>query len=124
MGIQTPTVNRESQGPPPKWAQPHPNLATSHDPTSPLIHNFLAGGNIDSQLLAGAIHNLDPSIHTLVHNFWQGKGSNGDLSNRDRHSQSASSPHFTSLLLLLHSHLPVTHHISTTTIVPSHFLAI
>src|SRR6267378_6180203 len=89
-----------------------PNLAISHDPTSPSIHNFLAGGNADSQLLAGAIHNLEGLIHPLVHNFWQGNGSNGDLSNRDRHSHGASSPHFTSLSLPLHSHLPVTHHIS------------
>ena len=79
MGNETPTVNRESPWPPPKWAQPHPNLAISHDPTSPSIHNFLAGGNADSQLLAGAIHNLEGLIHTLVHNFWQGNSVNGDL---------------------------------------------
>jgi hypothetical protein len=54
MGIETLTVNHESQAAPPKWAHPHP--------TSPLIHNFEA------------------LIHTLVHNFWQGNGTNGDLS--------------------------------------------
>jgi len=79
MAVRTPTVNRESLHPPPKWAQPHPNLAISHDPSSPSIHNFLAGGNGDSQLLAGAIHNFEDLIHNLVHNFWQGNGSNGDL---------------------------------------------
>jgi hypothetical protein len=45
---------------------------------------------IDSQLfggwerrfttLAGAIHNFEALIHTLIHNFWQGNGTNGDLS--------------------------------------------
>ena len=61
---------------------PHPGLRHSHDPTSPSIHEFLAGGKGDSRLwqgLPGAIHNLDPSIHNLVHEIWQGKGSNGDL---------------------------------------------
>jgi hypothetical protein len=28
----------------------------------------------------GVIHNLGPSIHNLVHNFWRGNGTNGDLS--------------------------------------------
>ena len=83
MAVRAPTVKRE-------WGQktstvhshPQPRLRHSHEPTSPAIHDFLAGGKGDSRLWqgkAGAIHNLDPSIHNLVHNFWQGKGSNGDL---------------------------------------------
>ena len=63
-------------------ATPPQKLRHSHDPTSPSIHDFLVGGKGDSQLwqvLAGAIHNLDPWIHKLIHNFWQEKGSNGDL---------------------------------------------
>ena len=58
---------------PPSAAVPLlPKRPHSHDPTSPSIHNFLADGKGDSQLLAGAIHNLDPSIHNSIHNFLAG----------------------------------------------------
>ena len=77
MAVRAPTVKRE-------WGQktstvhshPQPRLRHSHDPTSPAIHDFLAGGKGDSRLWqgkVGAIHNLDPSIHNLVHEIWQGK---------------------------------------------------
>ena len=77
MAVRAPTVKRE-------WGQktstvhshPQPRLRHSHKPTSPAIHDFLAGGKGDSRLWqgkAGAIHNLDPSIHNLVHEIWQGK---------------------------------------------------
>ena len=83
MAVRAPTVKRE-------WGQktstvhshPQPRLRHSHNPTSPAIHDFLAGGKGDSRLWqgkVGAIHNLDPSIHNLVHEIWQGKGLNGDL---------------------------------------------
>ena len=74
-------VRKEGKKPHGTATLPH-TLRHSHDRTSPSIHDFLAGGKGDSQLwkaFAGAIHNLDPSIHNLVHNFWQGKGSNGEI---------------------------------------------
>jgi len=47
-----------------------------------------------------AIHKLDPLIHNLIHNFWQGKGLEWRSLSRDRHSHGASSPLTWSLISL------------------------
>jgi hypothetical protein len=59
---------------------PAKKTALSHNPTLPSIHDFLADGKSDSQLWQGAIHKLDPSIHNLIHAFWQAKGAQKAIS--------------------------------------------
>ena len=50
--------------------------------TGRVLHRFTTFGGWERRFttLTGAIHNFGPLIHNLVHNFWQGNGSNGDLS--------------------------------------------
>ncbi len=88
MGNETPTVNRESQGPPPKWAQPHPTspfltIRLRHRFTTfwrvgTAIHNFgrcdsqVRGpdSHFDSQLLGGKLlewRSLFRDRHPMVH---------------------------------------------------------
>ena len=50
MAFRTPTVNREFAQLPAKTDTAPRNFAISHETTSPSIHDFLAGGNGDSQL--------------------------------------------------------------------------
>ena len=46
-----------------------------------VLHRFTNFGGWERRFTTrtGAIHNFGPLIHNLVHNFWQGNGSNGDL---------------------------------------------
>src|SRR6267378_3697097 len=98
MGIQTPTVNRESQGPRQNGHSPTPTwpfltIRLRHRFTTfwrvgTAIHNF---GRCDSQL-GGPDSHFDSQLLAGKWHEWR------SLS-RDRHSHGASSPHFTSFSL-------------------------
>jgi hypothetical protein len=78
MVVRTPTVKREWRVLAQSTATPPQDFAIR---TIQLRHRFTTFNGWERQFttLVGTIHKLDPSIHNLVHNFWQGKRSNGDL---------------------------------------------
>ena len=79
MAVRAPTVNRE-------W--PAKIVWLCHSPTLRVLRGSQVSGGWERRFttLAGAIHNSEPSIHNLVHDFWQGDGSNRRSRSRDRHS--------------------------------------
>ena len=52
-----------------------------HSPTFRVGRDSQLSGGWERRFttLPGAIHNSGPLIHNLIHKFWQGDGSNGDL---------------------------------------------
>ena len=70
MVIRAPTMNREFRpGPRQSTAMLPPNFTGSHDLTSPSIHNFLAGGNGDSQLWQAQFTTWAPRFTTWFTTF-------------------------------------------------------
>jgi len=79
MGVRTPTVNRELADGPAK-AQPRSHTLRQFPRSDFASDSQLFGGwERRFTTFGGAIHNLDPSIHNLIHKFWQENSSNGDL---------------------------------------------
>ena len=68
MAVRAPTVNRDLAGAARRRAK------NGHSPTIRVRCDSQLFGGWERQFtsFAGAIHNLDPPIHKLIHNFWQG----------------------------------------------------
>ena len=68
MAVRAPTVNRDLGGAARRRAK------NGHSPTIRVRRDSQLFGGWERQFtsFAGAIHNLDPPIHKLIHNFWRG----------------------------------------------------
>ena len=83
MAVRTPTVNREIAR-----AHAQKGLGHCHSPTSRLRCDSQLSGRWERRFttLPGAIHNSGPSIHNLIHTFWQGRRLQWRSLSQDRHS--------------------------------------